>query len=159
RTRPGWAEPLALRIIAWTACLLPAFFLLPAFSTIFYAAMTPVWLWAGPSEARAWADIQRKAEQGDQAAQRRLDSRRRSQASSWGSYLLTFGLLFGVLSLLDDNPWLPSERIVASDDAIVGYVINESDSELVVLLDRRREVVRVPNDSDVSRKLCTTRGD
>jgi hypothetical protein len=131
----------------------------PAVSALIFVAMTPVWLLVGPAEARAWGRIREKAASGDEAAERSLRRRERAQASSWASYLLTLGLLYGTLALLDDQPWFPSERIATSDDQIIGYVVEESNGELVVLLEKHRTLMRVPNDPQATRTLCTINGE
>jgi hypothetical protein len=64
-------------------------------------------------------------------------------------------LLFAILFLRGDEPWLPSETIgLKGGEQVVGYVIDENDRWTTVLTERDRGVVRVPTDDVVSREPC-----
>lgn len=68
--------------------------------------------------------------------------------------LLAGGLLFGVVLA---PPWWPPEVITSDEVTRVGYVIEETDREVVLLTPRRRSVVRIPSDGR-TRQLCEPGG-
>jgi len=77
-------------------------------------------------------------------------SRSRSYLVAVVAVGLTVTLLVGLAS-----PWLPSERIEMVDGStLVGYVVEESAIELVVLRERDRQVVRVRVDAVADRVFC-----
>lgn len=59
----------------------------------------------------------------------------------------------GVL-LIDDSMWLPYERYDRGDNILVGYTVAENDDELIVLRDRDRIILRVPQSEVLKRDYC-----
>jgi hypothetical protein len=68
-------------------------------------------------------------------------------------FIAMFGLIFFLV--FEDSPWLPAERIDHEDQkAFAGYVLNESDNDLVVLRAQDRHVIRLNVDKIESREIC-----
>jgi hypothetical protein len=61
-----------------------------------------------------------------------------------------------VVTVLTPRPWLPSERITVTGQArpVIGYALNRTNDELVVLVHRTRAILRYPVASIQSRRLC-----
>jgi hypothetical protein len=80
--------------------------------------------------------------------------------SAWRIALSIAAIGLMTFFLFDDKPWLPAEKMeLRGRDSLVGYVLNQTDSELVVLTYEAREVIRVDLDDVQSREICQrTRG-
>jgi hypothetical protein len=64
-------------------------------------------------------------------------------------------VIFLSLISVGDEPWLPPEKVeVHGQDPLVGYVLDVSDTELVVLEDEDRKVTRLDLDDVESREIC-----
>lgn len=71
--------------------------------------------------------------------------------------LLILLLMSAMPTLLNDQPWLPTERIVIDGgDATVGYVVGSSSEWVTVLLDDNREIQYVLPSSVEERVMCRT---
>jgi hypothetical protein len=58
-------------------------------------------------------------------------------------------------SLLSDASWLPAEEFEVKGGGVsVGYVLDETDEELLMLREHDREVVRLQRKNVHSRKTC-----
>jgi hypothetical protein len=79
--------------------------------------------------------------------------------AGWPMKVLLAALMFAfpasaLIALLDDEPWLPAERITATGSVdVVGYVIEEQDDELLVMRESDRLIQRVP--AKARRTFCT----
>ena len=71
-----------------------------------------------------------------------------------------WAVVVGAQVLIAAPPWMPAERVqVGGDegkDAIVGYVLENANDEIVVLKDSPREVVRLKNPDGFDRTYCET---
>jgi hypothetical protein len=68
--------------------------------------------------------------------------------------LWSLGAIMALAVVVDDAPWMASERLVTEDgDAVVGYVVEERASELIVMREADRLVQRVPSRGTV-RSYC-----
>jgi hypothetical protein len=66
--------------------------------------------------------------------------------------VLLVGLAF--VFVLNDTPWMPAERIDQGKTDTVGYVIQENDQELVVLVEQTRQVIRIDRHDIDDRVFC-----
>lgn len=71
------------------------------------------------------------------------------------SALAVFGGLIVLVLLADDRMWLPSEVIETDTGSVTGYVLTQQDSELVVLRESDRAVVRLASTSVRRRQICS----
>lgn len=56
--------------------------------------------------------------------------------------------------LIDDSMWLPYERFDRAGADIVGYTVAETDDVLIVLRDRDRVILRIPQSDVIDRDYC-----
>jgi hypothetical protein len=83
------------------------------------------------------------------------DSRNRRERQ--GRYLAVAVVLLVSFFASGDEPWLPAEAIeLRRNETIVGYVLDESDTTLVVLGHKDRKVTRVALADVESREICRT---
>lgn len=67
-------------------------------------------------------------------------------------------LLLGMGVAVNPTPWLPAERMeIDQQPPLVGYVLADTGTSLLVLVDDDRRVVRLPADEVPSRGLCRVR--
>jgi hypothetical protein len=83
----------------------------------------------------------------------------RAQHAPWvRRHIAMWFITVGGLALASAPPWLPAERVTIGKGgeqiSVVGYVLQESDDELVVLLDSPREVMRYSSDQGFRRSFC-----
>jgi hypothetical protein len=67
-------------------------------------------------------------------------------------------LVIYALVISGDTPWLPSEKLELEDEAVVGYVVTESENSLLMLDDKTRLIERVPHDQIEARVICSNSG-
>ena len=88
------------------------------------------------------------------------DSMRYTRYAAGRNILVLWAMVVGVQVLVTAPPWMPAERVEVDGETetrpIVGYILEDTDEEIVVLRDSPREVVRLSSAQGFTRTYCET---
>jgi len=74
-------------------------------------------------------------------------------------YVAAYALLFLLIVATNNVPWIPPERIETSNaNSVVGYVLNETDTDVTVLTVANRQIIHLSPGVVISRTVCDESG-
>lgn len=87
-----------------------------------------------------------------------FDAKRRKTITSF-KWTLGVLVVLNLLFAIEDEMWLPSERVEVAGATYVGYVLATSDDDLVLLMDDPRTIMRLGVRAGLTRTLCELEDD